>query len=226
MTGINEHEGRKYLRKVVSAVNGDSVEVDVYAVLVAFGVTCPATQHAIKKLLCAGGRGKGDRVSDLTGALAAVNRAVELAKLGTEDERSPLATMEKINESIRAIAGAPSKRKSQSGTHFVRENGEPLCAYKPRLDEGDITLTGFADAVTCHTCLSIMGRITKEAMGFGKPLVVSDPDPRDVNKRCDYHHFTDGDTHQCDLANGHLGSHEFIINDRRLLLDPIDEKLK
>lgn len=77
---ITDHEGQKYLRTVQSAVGGQSAEVDVYAVLEAFGVTCPATAHAVKKLLCGGRRGKGDRLADLTGALAAVARAVELER--------------------------------------------------------------------------------------------------------------------------------------------------
>jgi hypothetical protein len=80
-TGIERHEGAKYLCLIYSAVVPDTaVSADVYAVLEAFGVTCPATQHAVKKLLCAGWRGKGDRMADLTGALAAVCRAVELEK--------------------------------------------------------------------------------------------------------------------------------------------------
>ncbi len=76
---ITQHEGSKYLRTIHSAVNQDAaIRVDVYAVLKAFNVTCPAIAHATKKLLCAGGRGKGDVLADLKGALAAVNRAIEL----------------------------------------------------------------------------------------------------------------------------------------------------
>lgn len=78
---ITQHEGCKYLRRIDSAiVSGESVSVDVYAVLEAFAVTCPARQHAIKKLLCAGLRSKGDAMADLQGALAAVNRAIELER--------------------------------------------------------------------------------------------------------------------------------------------------
>lgn len=78
---IVEHEGRKYLRRIRSAVvPGNAIDVDVYAVLEAFGVTCPAVQHAVKKLLCAGNRGKGDCVADLVGAQAAISRAIELEK--------------------------------------------------------------------------------------------------------------------------------------------------
>jgi hypothetical protein len=86
---IGQHEGRKYLRvirpagqiKVNTASGLVGLEVDVYAVLEAFKVTCPARQHAVKKLLCSGGRGKGSELADLVGALAAVSRAVELQKL-------------------------------------------------------------------------------------------------------------------------------------------------
>ena len=90
-TGIMHHEGNKYLRRIDSAVvAGESVGVDVYAVLEAFGVTCPARQHAIKKLLCAGLRGKGNQLDDLIGALAAINRAIELerARSGNQNGKS------------------------------------------------------------------------------------------------------------------------------------------
>lgn len=78
-TPITQHEGKKYLR-LIHPANGDGrpIYVDVYAVLVAFGVTCPATAHAVKKLLAAGQRGKGDKKADLVGAIAAINRAIDL----------------------------------------------------------------------------------------------------------------------------------------------------
>lgn len=78
---INEHEGQKYLRIIQSAiVPGDYLDVDVYAVLEAFKVTCPARAHAIKKLLCCGNRDKGSEMADLIGAEAAVARAIELQR--------------------------------------------------------------------------------------------------------------------------------------------------
>lgn len=67
--------GKKYLRKIQTNEAG---EVDVYAVLLAFNVTCPARQHAIKKLLCAGLRGKNDVTNDLKEARDAIERAIEL----------------------------------------------------------------------------------------------------------------------------------------------------
>lgn len=63
-------------------ING--VNIDVYDVLKGFNVTCPAVQHAIKKLLCAGQRGnKGER-QDLREAASSIYRAIELA--GGADE--------------------------------------------------------------------------------------------------------------------------------------------
>ena len=77
--GLNLDEtnpsGKKYLREIRTNEAG---EVDVYAVLLAFEVTCPARQHAIKKLLCAGLRGKNDVTNDLKEAKDAIERAIEL----------------------------------------------------------------------------------------------------------------------------------------------------
>ena len=69
--------GSKYLRTMRCLVDG---KADVYAVLDAFSVTCPARQHAIKKLLCSGIRGKGDVVQDLGEAMDAVARAIQMEK--------------------------------------------------------------------------------------------------------------------------------------------------
>jgi hypothetical protein len=66
--------GSKYLREIQLHEG----KVDVYAVLDAFQVTCPARQHAIKKLLCAGLRGKGGELQDLTEARDAIDRAIQM----------------------------------------------------------------------------------------------------------------------------------------------------
>jgi len=55
-----------------------STEIDVYDVLVAFNVTNPATQHAIKKLLAPGQRGSKDAITDLMEAGQSIERAVQL----------------------------------------------------------------------------------------------------------------------------------------------------
>lgn len=54
--------------------------VDVYRVLSLFEVTDPCIQHAIKKLLVAGGRGAKDSNKDVTEAIASLNRWIEMRK--------------------------------------------------------------------------------------------------------------------------------------------------
>lgn len=90
---ITQHEGFKYLRVIHSADAAQdlSVRIDVYAVLEAFAVTCPARAHAIKKLLCAGLRGKGDELADLNGAMAALNRAIDLEEGRVNTNGNPTA---------------------------------------------------------------------------------------------------------------------------------------
>ena len=56
--------------------------IDVYRVLVLFGVTNPCLQHAIKKLLCAGQRGVKDELKDVQEAIASLLRYLEMQ---TED---------------------------------------------------------------------------------------------------------------------------------------------
>lgn len=62
----------KYSKKIGNEV------VDVYDVLMAFNVTNPATQHAIKKLLMPGNRGHKDKLTDLKEAHQSIARAIEL----------------------------------------------------------------------------------------------------------------------------------------------------
>jgi hypothetical protein len=75
--------GSKYLREMKHLVNG---RADVYAVLIAFNVTCPARQHAIKKLLCTGIRGKGDHLQDLKEAADAIQRAIQIQTAETTSQ--------------------------------------------------------------------------------------------------------------------------------------------
>lgn len=56
------------------------VYVDVYDVLKAFDVRCPALQHLIKKALAAGQRGHKDLMTDLDDIIDSAIRAKELAK--------------------------------------------------------------------------------------------------------------------------------------------------
>lgn len=74
-----EHTGSKYKRTF------KGVTLDVYDTIELWAVTCPARQHAIKKLLCAGERGKNDTLADLKEARDAVTRAIELQLLREEN---------------------------------------------------------------------------------------------------------------------------------------------
>ena len=73
---LEEIEKIEDTNKYARTIHG--VEVDVYDVLVAWDVTCPATQHAIKKLLMPGQRGSKDKLQDLEEAGQAIERAIEL----------------------------------------------------------------------------------------------------------------------------------------------------
>ena len=59
------------------------LEIDVYRVLKLFEVTDPCIQHAVKKLLCAGGRGVKDVDKDVHEAIDSLLRYEEMRK---EDE--------------------------------------------------------------------------------------------------------------------------------------------
>jgi hypothetical protein len=78
--------GSKYHRTITQTLCGDtcgcSVTIDVYDVLQAFGVTCPALQHGIKKLLCAGLRGGKSAEQDIEEAILSCRRAIELLEFG------------------------------------------------------------------------------------------------------------------------------------------------
>ena len=77
-----KHSGSKYLRTIfdTSGLSTQSLEIDVYCVLEAFHVNCPARQHAMKKLLCAGLRKKNTILEDLKEAKDAIDRAIQLEK--------------------------------------------------------------------------------------------------------------------------------------------------
>ena len=74
ITPYNQVKENKYLREC------KGVKIDVYDVIKAFNVTCPALQHLIKKALCTGLRGHKTQEQDLQDILDSAKRAVELNK--------------------------------------------------------------------------------------------------------------------------------------------------
>jgi len=108
-TEFNE-SGSKYLRELKGVVNG---RLDIYSVLVMFDVKCPARQHAIKKLLCSGIRGKGDVTQDLREARDAVDRAIQLLE---EKSLTPASINEFVNKAkAAALEGqyAPNPKRNE-----------------------------------------------------------------------------------------------------------------
>ena len=73
------HQSHDHYFKDVSNLK----HIDVYRVLLLFGVTDPCLQHAIKKLLCAGNRGVKDELKDVQEAIASLLRYLEMQ---TEDD--------------------------------------------------------------------------------------------------------------------------------------------
>ena len=68
--------------------------VDVYRVLQLFNVTDPCVQHAVKKLLVAGGRGAGKDISrDIQEAIDSLHRYQEM-----QMEDAPLSTREPLQK--------------------------------------------------------------------------------------------------------------------------------
>jgi hypothetical protein len=74
---IPAHSGNKYLRKIPTNEIGLS---DIYDVLHAYDVKSHPRAHAIKKLLCAGIRGKGSELQDISEAIDALQRDLKQIK--------------------------------------------------------------------------------------------------------------------------------------------------
>ncbi len=124
---IDQHEGKKYLRTIWSAFGSDrpiGVPVDVYAVLKAFGVVCPARAHAIKKLLCCGNRGKGTEMDDLVGAMAALNRAIDIQR-GEDSERTERTATPGFNNRIDFGIPCPVPTGGRNSADVPRREGDP-----------------------------------------------------------------------------------------------------
>lgn len=68
--------------------------LDVYRVLRLFDVTDPALQHAVKKILCAGGRGLKEKDRDINEAIASLMRWQEMREEDDELEGIRLARTE------------------------------------------------------------------------------------------------------------------------------------
>lgn len=73
---MNTDATNKYNR-AITGLDGTKTTVDVYRVLTAFNIVEPELQHALKKLLCLGIRGKGDYNQDLSEAVLSLDKMRE-----------------------------------------------------------------------------------------------------------------------------------------------------
>ena len=117
----------RYEKEFIS-MDGKVFSADVYSVLVAFGVTCPARQHAIKKLLMPGQRGSKGELQDLDEALVSVARAVDMAYARRDSHRA--------NDVPEPKAGAPVTRPAHTESTvecFGKDSKEPAPEPKPKM---------------------------------------------------------------------------------------------
>lgn len=71
-------EGIETTSKYTREIKG--VKVDVYDIIVAYGICNPAIQHAIKKILMPGERGHKSVIQDIGEAIDSLERAIEIEK--------------------------------------------------------------------------------------------------------------------------------------------------
>lgn len=171
---LKEHAGKKYLRVIHDAHENKTCEVDVYAVIEAFNVTCPARQHALKKILCAGLRGKATTIKDLEEAIVCLHRAIDL-----EEARDRVANAipgdflgHPFDPRATGCGFTPQQPPTQGGSgllpkpprimHYANSPYEYIgCQQKfPNdaaiLAEGDAT--NQTEKVTCQKCLEYLDR--------------------------------------------------------------------
>lgn len=68
----------KYERLIIGKRKSGNCVIDVYRVIDAYGIQCPAVAHALKKLLCTGTRGYKDYPQDLVEAIRSIEEALAL----------------------------------------------------------------------------------------------------------------------------------------------------
>lgn len=92
----------KYHRTIKGA------SIDVYDVLTSFGVTNPATAHAVKKLLMPGQRGAKNTLQDLAEAKASIERAIQIEGEALGRQVDPIRIAEALHGN--AVARAEGVR--------------------------------------------------------------------------------------------------------------------
>jgi hypothetical protein len=120
---------KKYDRKIWDKYEDRHAVVDVYRVLDAFNVTCPATAHAVKKLLCAGIRGHKDMEQDLAEAAQSIEEARAMAKQRrrageTQAKTQTKACLFNAGDQVRCLNGGSFADVSGNGSYERVNAGE------------------------------------------------------------------------------------------------------
>ena len=126
--------GNKYDRKVWDKYEDRHCVVDVYRVLDAFQVTCPATAHAIEKLLCLGRngsaeRGHNDEERDLAEAAQSIEEARAMLKQkrragGAQAKAQTKACLFNAGDQVRCLGGGSFADVGVNGSYERVEAGE------------------------------------------------------------------------------------------------------
>lgn len=74
------------INKYTRFIGATQAPVDVYDVLLAFGVEQPAIQHALKKMLAPGQRGVKEEIQDVKEAIQSLERALEQMQYSTGEK--------------------------------------------------------------------------------------------------------------------------------------------
>ncbi len=94
----DDDRGKKYCRTIMDRYElGKSIRADIYCVLDAWGIVCPALQHAIKKVFAPGQRGHKSFKGDIEEAIGSLRSAIVL-------EAQRLLRNEKSRESDKVSA--------------------------------------------------------------------------------------------------------------------------
>ena len=155
----------KYQKQFIS-MDGKVFRADVYRVLRAFRVTCPAVQHAVKKLLMPGQRGSKDQLQDLEEALFSVSEAIAMAQArlpdgGTLTGETEVETSREDTMAMTDIASDDLLRWARGvqktcrgGTQPIETEPEPEPEPKPKM-------------VTWRVCVRIQpGELDEQTLFF------------------------------------------------------------
>lgn len=143
--------------------------VDVYRVLALFGVTDPCLQHAVKKLLVAGGRGAKDISQDVQEAIDTLQRWQEMRREDAVTMPADFGQQHTIEPASLIDDESPRQQLIQQGGEMAAEvyaELDRLNAEPPVTAEEAIALGAVPQREPCqprHRCLGCgLGHATHE----------------------------------------------------------------